>query len=70
MNTFVLLIVKACLSADPSSCIQPTFVMQEEMTVEHCRHQAPMFLPQIMAQHPDFTVAAFACVEMHKERGV
>lgn len=69
MNTFVMLIVKACLIVDPTTCIEPQFLMRDGVTEEQCQHQAPMMLPQILAQHPDFTINAFACVAMHKDRG-
>jgi len=65
----IMLVVRACLTSDPSSCVEPAFIM-DVRTEEQCWHAAPTLLPQIAAQHVDFTIKAYACVTIRPGRQI
>lgn len=69
-RSFVLLIVRACLTAAPDTCVEPTFLMGTMTSEEQCRHAAPALLPKIAADHPNFSIKAYACVRMRKDLAI
>lgn len=63
----ILFFIKACLVADPTFCITPSFPtgFQSE---EQCQHAAPLMLPQLalelQSHNPDYQLKAWACAKI------